>query len=270
MNIAAFPSFHRSRLLLLLGLLLGPAGQACADELATKPPGVRTRNIVRRMLPPEAKSIALEYTIVALDGMGAQKTVDPEQHLFSIGDSFLVKVRPQDDVYVYIFTEGPDGKRMALMPDPENAAEQPSLVQAGEEVLLPDDGSWFEFHPPAGTEKLVVVALAEPSEDLQNLALVAFQGPVKKLSTDQQLATAERVNREINSLRDRANRGVRTRGPVRKQGQAVAQEFDKAKTYTVIEPPSEEESSTYALGVAAERPELILDIPLRSREAEGR
>ncbi len=148
-----------SLIAVLLSLLVPLNAGAHGDEIASKPSGVRTRNIVRKNLPAEAKSIALEYTIVALDRMGSQKTVDPEQHLFAIGDSFLVKVKPQDDVYVYIFTEGPDGKRVGLMPDPENAAEQPPLVKSSQEVLLPDDGSWFEFHPPAGTEKLVVVAL---------------------------------------------------------------------------------------------------------------
>lgn len=257
---------------LVLACCLSAAfGQANEFVPGRKPLGIRTRDIVRKRLPPTAKSIALEYTIEAVDSKGRRAAVDPAEHCFTIGDAFLVRVKPQDDVYVYVFTEGPTGDRSMLLPDPA-ATDRHVLVRAGQEVVLPGDGSLFEFVPPAGAETLVVVAVKEPCDSPDKLQLASFQGsPASRSATVLQVVDRP-TNHDttLDAVRHRQARSFRSRGPVTRQVEAISRDFDRSKSFTAIEPPTAAEPSTYALGVTGQQPELVLDIPLRSREPGGK
>lgn len=240
-----------------------------ADAVATTPAGVSYRNIVRKQLPKEANVIGLEYTVMTVDKDGNEKAVDPESHPFHIGDSFLVRIKPQDDVYVYVFTEGPTGDKQCLLPA---ESESPTLVRSETEISLPDDGGWFEFQPPAGNEKLVVIATKEPNTKLNLLAAAAFRESGKRLSVAEE-AEKKQANAEVTAVRERGTKGIRTRGPVKKNLGSLTTEFDQqAGDATVIVPPSEEKPATEVvrrLGDQAGAAELIIDIPLRSRPSAG-
>lgn len=240
-----------------------------ADAVVTAPAGVTYRNIVRKQLPKEANVIGLEYTVMTVDKDGNEKAVDPESHPFHIGDSFLVRIKPQDDVYVYVFTEGPTGDKQCLLP---SETESPTLVQSNTEISLPDDGGWFEFQPPAGNEKLVVIATKEPNTKLNLLAAAAFRESGKRLSVAEE-AEKKQADTEVAAVRERGAKGIRTRGPVKKNLGSLTTEFDQqAGDATVIVPPSDDKPSTEVvrrLGEQAGAAELIIDIPLRSRPAAG-
>ncbi|MFM7249838.1 MAG: DUF4384 domain-containing protein [Planctomycetaceae bacterium] len=246
-----------------------PRQQAPAAEAAA--PEVLERTIVRKKLPRNLKSIALEYTVVLVDESGAERPVDPVEHTFDLGDSFLVRIKPEDDLYVYVFNEGPGGERTCLLPA---ADEPPQRLEAGNAITLPDDGGYFTFEPPAGEEKLLVVALLEPTDDVRLLASVAFKSRAGQGGDD---AAEERTRADAaaESLRSRSGAATRTRGPVRK----VIERLDGGigtQTVSHVEPPRDGESSSYGIAIVAEDgsgPELVLDIPLRSRgaaAAEGR
>ena len=93
----------------LVVLACGVAG--CGGQVATSMPDgasgasrsqdrngvVRERNVVRKKLPKNVKSIALEYTVILVDNAGNERAVDPAEHTFDVGDSFLVRIRPHDD-----------------------------------------------------------------------------------------------------------------------------------------------------------------------------
>jgi hypothetical protein len=243
-------------------LLTVPALARAADTAtAEKPaaPTVKLRNIVRKQLPQDARAIGLEFKVVALDKAGTEKWVDPEAHSFQIGDSFLVKIKPQDDVYVYVFTEGPKGDRHCLLPAAE---EKPAFVQAGKEISLPDDGGWFEFQPPAGSEKLVVIATKEANEKLNLLAATAFNQAGRKLSSAEEAKKAT-LDAEVSAVRER--------GLNKKKLGSLTEGFDAENgRQTVIDPPQAGESTTLAIsrvGSNAGPVELIVDIPLRSKAA---
>ena len=249
--------------LLAVAAGLVAVGVGMASEPA--PAGIRTRNIVRKQLPKNVKSIALEYTITLLDENGKEIAVDPVDKTFKVGDSFLVKIRPQDDMYVYVFNEGPRGDRSCLIPARN---EKPFFVRKDAEITLPDDGGYFTFNPPAGEEKLLVVAVSEPTDDVRILARTVFKEKSGALKTDAEKAeNAAESAAAANAIRDRAAASVRTRGP----STAVVPRADKADArITNVEPPTAGEQSSFALaicGPAAGNPELILDIPLRSQAA---
>jgi len=253
-----------------LALLWVVVGMTAATRAADPAPAVvRERNVIRKQLPKTVKSLALEYTVIAIDDNGVQKSVDPQAHLFKVGDSFLVKIKPQDDVYVYVFNEGPTGERACVLPA---AGEQPPRVKSGSEISLPDDGGFFTFSEPAGEEKLVVVALTEPSDDLRLLANAVFrsspQADQQKLSTEQQ-AAKKQADAGMDALRRKAAGGTQTRGPVRKVVER-AEGLRADERLTHVEPPVAGETSSYGIAVSAGNPELFLDIPLRSRKSPDR
>jgi hypothetical protein len=237
----------------------GPPARAAEPAVAE----VRARNVVRKQLPKHVKSIALEYTVIAVDDTGRERFVDPHAHTFKVGDSFLVRIRPQDDVYVYVFNEGPGGDRACLLP---SEGEKPPLVKKGQEISLPDDGGYFTFSEPAGEEKLVVVALTEPNDDLRLLTSAVFKSgrsDAGKLTSEQREAKKQ-ADAGMDSLRQRAVKGVQSRGPVRKLVER-AESLGTGDRVTHVEPPQPGESSSYGIAVSAGDPELFLDIPLHSQ-----
>ena len=231
-----------------------------AEEPAAE---VRSRNVVRKKLPRDVKSIALEYSVILVDENGNEKPVDPVNHTFEVGDSFLVRFRPQDDLYVYVFNQGPKGERACLLPQDD---EKPKLVEKGGEISLPDDGSYFTFEPPAGEEKMIVVALQQPVDDLRLLARSVFRdGAGGKLNAKPAEGDSEA---EPDDIRSRAEAAPKLRGPLRRVVERLDKEpIDVDGRLTHIEPPGEGETSSYGIAIAgpkAGNPELFLDIPLRS------
>lgn len=232
-----------------------------ADTAA--PAEVRLRNIVRRKLPRDARVIGMEFTVLRVDDAGNQQPVDPASHAFRIGDSFLVKIKPQDDLYVYVFTEGPGETggqhRACLLPD---SPAEPLLVKAGTEVTLPENDGLFTFEPPAGEEKFVVVALREPNADLNLIAAAAFKEPGAKLMSTEEKAKQAKASAAVDGLRTRADE-VRLRGSRKKLEQAIESIDPKGGPGVFETPPDEASPSTEVIGVNTS--EIIVDIPLKSR-----
>jgi hypothetical protein len=229
----------------------------------------RARNVVRKKLPRNFKSIALEYTVVLVDQNGNERPVDPAEHTFEVGDSFLVRIRPQDDLYVYVFNEGPQGERTCLMPSVD---EPPHLVKSGREISLPDDGGYFTFEPPAGEEKLIVVALPEPTEDLRMLASAVFTERASGIRSGPASEARTAADKALEDLREKSGAGGRTRGPVRKVVERLEDDLAAGTTFSHVEPPLDGETSSYGIAVISgdgAGPKLVLDIPLRSRGGAG-
>lgn len=245
------------------------ATRAAGGGAAPAEAGTRERNVVRKKLPRDVKSIALEYTVILVDASGNERAVDPAEHTFAVGDSFLVRIRPQDDLYVYVFNEGPGGDRSCLLP---SADEQPRLVKAGTDIALPDDGGYFTFEPPAGDEKLVVVALPEPTDDVRFLASSIFRGRTAGLQSEAAAEARKQADAALDGLREKSGAAVRTRGPVRKVVERLDAGIGAGATISHVEPPSAGETSSYGIAVTSRDgsgPELVLDIPLRSRGARS-
>lgn len=238
---------------------------ATAAETAA-PPKARLRNIVRKSLPENAKVIGLEFSVLDVEDNGTRTAVDPEEHAFEVGDSILVSIKPQDDLYVYVFTEGPDGTRACLLPE---SPDSPLLVPAGAEISLPENGDLFTFEPPAGEEKLVVVALKQPNPDLAFVEQAAFKAPGQRVVSGTEQEQISRATAAMAGVRERGLKGVRMRGSPSKMTAAIeslAHSGDSAsEPAQFATPPDAESRSTEVVRINA--PEIIVDIPLRSRKA---
>lgn len=233
---------------------------------AAADPDVRWRNISRERLPQNVAAVALEYTVILVKD-GQERPVDPVGHQFDVGDRILVRIEPKDDMYIYIFTEGPEGDRSCLLPTSD---EQPHFVKRGKVLELPDDG-FFRFDEPPGEEKLIVVATAEPSKDLSALAHVVFHKPADTLTPQEKLEKKNRIAQfdqrlqSSNALKAEhaKSRGILSQGAVEKFNADV-----KAKKRGILEePPHGSETSSFAMAVAEKSsgsPELLIDIPLKS------
>jgi len=230
------------------------------------------RNIVRKkMMGAPVEAIALDYSVILVKP-GSETPVDPNEYKFQIGDKIVVRINPKDNMYIYIFNEGPKGDRVCLLPTEQ---EKAPFAEKDKPIELPGDG-FFEFDVPAGDEKLIVVATTEPTKDLASLANVVFRKDADKLNAAEkelQNTLKGTVEKSLQSMNKKYIDGAKSRGL---PGMTKESEFDKfmsevaKKKHGVIEdPPSKTagETSTFVMAVASKeagKPELLVNIPLRS------
>ena len=221
------------------------------------------RNIIRKKLPAEVQAIALEYTI-KLVKPGKETPVDPETHQFAVGDKFVITVQPQDDVYIYIFNEGPKGDKACLLPDRERNEEAP-FMKAGAKIELPSDGT-FEFTLPAGDEKFVVLASKEKLADLDQIVKQAFGKDGAQLPNSPDLKAFETrlKTTENDKLSAAKSRGVLDDSGVDK----FVKDVYSKKRGVYEEAPTKDNNSTFAMAVAAPntKAELLVRIALKTKK----
>lgn len=217
------------------------------------------------------KVIALEYTVLLKKGDG-EEAVDPHAYNFQLGDRVRVQVQPLSDLFIYIFHEGTSGKRSCLLPSEE---ETPPLAKRDKTLRLPQDG-YFEFEPPAGEERLIVVATEAPVE-IKALTTLVFKQPGEKLSSEEEAIQQKlkgRVHKTLKSIREQASgttfRGMFSDELLSEVGEKLK---DEGGTRAVLEePPHGKQKSTFTMSVSPDKEgasELFVSIPLKS-SAKGK
>ena len=239
-------------MLAALAIAAPPPTAALGEEPSTAS-GRRLRSIVLKKLPENTQIIGLEFTIVHVDANGVHKAVDtePENYPFKIGDSFLLRIKPQDDVFVYVFTEGPDGKRSRLLPE---SPQRPLRVKADAAIDIPNDGNLFTFEAPAGEEKLLVVALREHNPNLLLIQEAAFQ------RGGQQLRSA--ADEAIDGIKKGVEDNRRMRGAKRQMVDRATAITPGSGRVQVEATPEREAPLTEVLGINTS--ELVVGISLHS------
>jgi hypothetical protein len=225
-------------------------------------------------LPEDVKEVmALEYTVL-LRRNGGEEPVDANTHEFDIGDQIRIRVKPVGDLYIYIFHEGASGQQTCLLPTSD---EKAPMAKPDQQLDLPTDGSVFEFSPPAGNEKLIVVATDQPSDDLAALANLVFKKPGDELTPEEKTLHDKlkaRSDKTLKSIRERQAQGTRYRGLFDDQSVAKVSEEMKANNTTravMEEPPTAGNPSTFAMTAATKSGsplELFVTIPLKSNNAK--
>lgn len=238
-----------------------PVAMAPTAPEADEDGQVVTRNIIRKSLPPDTVSMVLEYTVMLLDTNSNETPVDPHDHTFKIGDEIAVRIKPDDDVYVYVFNKGPTGELTILLP---TSSEQPPRVAKGQEISLPE-ADFFQFAPPAGQEDLLVVATYEPSDNVRLLARKTFAAQAGKQDGGLE-SKSDGEGSAAKAALDNLTSGVVTRGTSpRLSRQAPA----RAKTHVFPPEPGSSSNLAVTYGAAgAGKPEMILSIPLVSRAGD--
>ncbi len=233
-----------------------PEGTVSAAQVPGLPQGVE-------------KIVALEYTVLLRTPNG-DEPVDANVHRFKIGDQVRVRVKPLNGLYIYIFHEGASGKRVCLLPEQR---ERPPLALPEKSLELPTDGSVFEFTPPAGDEKLIVVALEKPSDNLAALSDSIFKKPEVTLTDDEKRLRDEvkaHGEQTLKSILDRQSQGTRYRGMFDDLASTqIKQDVRQRGTDRVLleEPPHAKQPSTFsmvALLRGGNKGELFVTIPLKS------
>ncbi|HEX4129534.1 MAG TPA: DUF4384 domain-containing protein [Pirellulales bacterium] len=216
---------------------------------------------------PGQDVIALEYTVLLRDRNGNESPVDAATHQFNLGDQVRVQITPLNTVYIYIFHEGASGQQVCLLPE---GTEQAPIAQAASMLTLPSDG-FFEFSPPTGDEKLIVVATKQPSADLTSLQSAVFKKPGEQLSAAeaQEKARLEAIGEKtLKSMRDKAVKTTRYRDLL--SGSTFRDLADEAakqhSSVTAVERPHGSETSTLALTAGKDIGplEMYVTIPLKS------
>jgi hypothetical protein len=206
---------------------------------------MRRKIAVKQLQAAGKQIIALEYKVldVKLDGEGKEvhTPVDPRTHTFSLDDTCRIEVKAVFDCFLYVINEDPTGRRTVILPSEgsvKNAA--PIKVAKGDVVRLPADDEVFFFQPPVGEEKLAVVATKQPAENLEGLVTKAFENKG-------QVITSKRAGGKYRKL------------PVKGDVDTL-ENLD-----TLYDGPDPEDGSSFALTVDPDGPEMVVNIPLRSK-----
>lgn len=255
---------------LALGLIVVPTVAFGGEDK----PAYSVRSILRKGIDDQGRvhgelaemtgfktATSLGYKILLLDENGAEQSVDPATTTFQFGQQFRIEIEADSDLYVYVFHEGPDSVRTILMPDAIDKGRVP-MVRRGQRKVLPDDGTYFEFAPPGGKEKLLVYAAPERRDELTPKE--AFEstdkGKMIELKNEQDRTISQRTKDQTESITDpeiekvaeaiEANPEFRLRG-VRWDPKAMNIAEGKSVMVGSLEP-----------GV---RPDLYVEIPMETK-----
>lgn len=265
-------------LVVLLGAAAAQATEPTVRDLVRK--FIKQQELAKADTTQEAlpgdlrKVIALEYTVL-MEKAGDYVPVDPHATSFQIGDRIRVQIQPLSDVYIYIFHEGASGERTCLLPTEE---EKAPLAKHDQVLRLPNDGGYFEFEPPAGDERLIVVA-TEERVDVKVLSTLVFKAPDEKLTPEEEAIQQKlkgRVHKTLKSIREQASQGTKFRGLFSDEllNEVGGELRGKTNTRAVLEePPHGSQSSTFTMSVSPDKEgatELFVSIPLKSTAAKGK
>ncbi len=158
-------------LALLVAVLRSPAGAQEppeGDRVAQDRPAARTAR-------EEAAAIALMYSLQFRDGDGwrTYRKEELAEQQFVLGRLFRLVVDPKLDCYIYVINRGAGGNAQVIFPPPDD--DMHVKAESGERVLPGPDpvdqrDRYFEFGPPAGNERLYVVATAEKVDRRESFA----------------------------------------------------------------------------------------------------
>lgn len=87
---------------------------------------------------------------------------------FESGDRFTLRVRPTDDVYLYLFVSDTDGDFTLVAPDLAEDGSLPGSVEGGEDARMPAATS-LRLDEEAGVERLYLLASTEPLDEVDEL-----------------------------------------------------------------------------------------------------
>lgn len=250
----------------LLGLVLAIPGFAIADDDLTERQIIRTGIDRTGKVRPESDlaklsnvkvATSVNYKILLLEPNGKEKLV-PEDFEFKIGQQFRLEVEADNDLYLYVFHEGPKGDRTILMPDKYDNGRVP-LAKKGEKKVIPDDGTYFEFAPPAGAEKVLVYASPEKKPELTPQG--AFEGDAGE---------GNKKQLELKSAQDKifsAAKAVSSPAKSVKQVAEAPKEDDDVDIVFRGFDITDDDGTTVMVGSsdASRKPEVFREILLKSR-----
>ena len=111
--------------------------------------------------------LELRYTLETEED-GEPASVAATQGIES-GDRFMLRVRPTDDVYLYLFVSDPNGEFTLVAPGPTtDGGSSPRAAAGGEDVRLPGE-SILRLDEEPGVERLHLLASTEPLHEVEEL-----------------------------------------------------------------------------------------------------
>lgn len=258
--------------LMAFGSMKLPAAEPALRDALRRYVSQRANETTNHESPPGFASaiehtIGLEYSVM-LHKDGIDQPVDAERHRFQPGDQVRVRIQPLNDLYIYVFFDDQHGCRRCLLPRDKNS---PRLARFDQPVVLPSDGSVFEFEAAADQELFTLIATPRPDSDLTSLCDLVCKKR-GELSPEERALQADLIHkneRALLALQDRQDKAIFFRGRLTLQslGRAAADMKQRgAQDVLVLEPPSEKQTSTLvvAFSNSTAPPKLIVRISLKS------
>ena len=118
-------------------------------------------------------------------------TVDRPNRTYKAGENVMLKVKANEDSYIWVFDTGTSGKVHQIFP---NKFDKKNFLAAGKTLSIPGKGAKYqlEVSPPKGAELITVVASKENKpltldlidQKADNGPFVALRGTAETVSKD--------------------------------------------------------------------------------------
>ena len=132
-----------------------PAGHGCGPHPLPGPgPAPRRRSTPHRQAAPEREA---EFYV--------RVSVDRQYRIYGEGEILTLKVRCEEDAYLYVLYQQADGKIFQIFP---NSGQPDNRIKARQDIQVPaaDDAFRWVVGPPFGHEVVKVIASKKPVDAL--------------------------------------------------------------------------------------------------------
>jgi Domain of unknown function (DUF4384)/Caspase domain len=188
------PARRPARAAAVLLLALAAIGSITAEAPAQAPPGGGLPSIDQQVVNPSPEFLV-------------HVRVDKKYRIYAEGDTLTLKVRCEQDAYLYILYQQADGKIFQIFP---NKGQPDNKIKAMQEVQVPeaDDGFRWVVRAPLGEEVVKVIASKKPIDALSLPGLT--EGRFTAISKPQFDAAGQQVGKEPTNIWSEHDLKIRT------------------------------------------------------------
>jgi hypothetical protein len=154
---------------LITSAFVAAVAVAATAQITRTPDDDRESGIVDRSI--ETDRIEFDYQFGVAGSAGREHYVAEMPDLES-GDTFKVRFRASQRLYVYLFTSNSDGTLSLLTPGAgaEDSHQDAMLVKSRSWVTLPDQNATLRLDEHRGTEHIYLLAAPRPIEEIESLS----------------------------------------------------------------------------------------------------
>jgi len=184
----------------------------------------------------------LRVSVLLIDAENGTTVPTHPSRTLRTGDRFKLGIEsPCCDLWVYVLSVGTSGKVAVLFPE---TPEEHVIVRKGERIALPPGTDRWRLSPPAGTEKIRIVASPERLRWVNPRELLALKRGVAIDEAGGRLARRQQTHRskslaEVRARQDRMPIYERPLGDVLERYRTRAKLRGKQEQVGLLPPPSE-------------------------------
>ena len=132
------------------------------------------------------------------------------------GDTFQIYLKPQNNVYLYMYLVGTDKELTLIFPEQLYSLKTPrrDSPTTGTAYFIPMGEDRIELTPPGGTEKIYLLASIKKLEKLENLTHAHQQSPDDPAKRGAVIKELDHLKRSSSTLTEATSEGIPIAGTI--------------------------------------------------------